>query len=90
MKTVLEHSNSPAFNSKEMVETILTVLEAYHTRQMEKLQEIRSGFNEFFPGKLEAAWERLLINNNDQTEAIKVLTCHIMAELDGGDGPIIQ
>lgn len=75
-------------NPEQILDSILLTLEAYHDRQLAKLSEIRAGFQELSRDRLMAAWMRLHAECPDLATAKKLMTQNIMAQLDGGDGPL--
>jgi hypothetical protein len=68
----------------------LVILEAYHERQQEKLHEIRTGFSQLRTDGIKQTALRMEALTPNRTEYLKLLTQHIMAVLDGGDGPIFS
>ena len=78
-----------AYQKESLPSIILEVLEAYHEREAQRLKAVREGFGELFQDKLQDTWKRTLTKHPTGTEAIRLMTHHIMAELDGGDGPIL-
>jgi chromosome segregation and condensation protein ScpB len=69
----------------EMVELILTVLEADYSRRAEQIKHIREGFEELFRPRLKHYMQQSLEKFPNRKDAIRFMTQHIMAQLDGGD-----
>ena len=68
---------------------LFVILEAYHERELKRLQEIRTGLADINMGLLAQTAEKILAVSPNRAEYLKLLTPHIMALLDGGDGPIL-
>jgi hypothetical protein len=88
LKPELE-SNHTVLSTALPLEDILVILDAYHQRQAEKLREIRLGLTELNRDLMAQTTLRLeAFTASNRKEYLTLLTQHIMALLDGGDGPI--
>jgi len=70
-------------NSNLFLAELLVILEAYHVRKLQKLQEIRNGIVDINPALLEKTVEKLLVVSPNRTDYLTFLTQSVLA---GGNG----
>jgi len=65
-------------NSNLFLAELLVILEAYHVRKLQKLQEIRSSIVNINPALLEKTVEKLLLVSPNRTDYLTFLTQYVM------------
>jgi hypothetical protein len=82
------HRVKPKEQPEQVIDDILTTLEAHHQRQMDSLKAIIAGFSELHRPHLVAMWLKLRKQCPDTSQAKTLMVKHIMMQLDGGEGPV--